>query len=102
MSKWKFKINNGVLLRDAIEDDNNAETLNMLRKCWSEIHEIIPDVYTQDELEDDIADIENQLDNLENYEDYGMTIEDCQDEINWLLEKFYDYCDDMGIWVGLK
>lgn len=102
MGKWEYKLNSGVTLRDAIDANSKEETLNALRKCYQEIHEKIPDDYDDDDLDDDIADIDNELDNLENYEDYDMTLDDIEDNINGLLNKFYDYCDAFKIWVGLN
>ena len=102
MGKWNYKLDSGKALREAIDNDDGENTLNCLRKCYEEIHKLIPDIYDEDDLTDDISEINNQLDNLENYEEYNMTEEDCQDEINDLLSDFYDFCDDNRIWIGLK
>lgn len=102
MANWKYKLVTGKALRDAIDNEDSKNTLNCLRKCYEEIHKLMPDLYDEDDLADDISEIDNQLDNLENYEEYDMTEEDCQDEINYLLQDFYDYCDDNRIWIGLK
>jgi hypothetical protein len=32
-------------------------------------------------------------------EDYSMTKDDVQEEINWQLSHLYDFCDAWGIWV---
>lgn len=102
MGKWNYKLDSGKALREAIDNDDSENTLNCLRKCYEEIHKLIPDIYDEDDLADDISEINNQLDNLANYEEYNMTEEDCQDEINDLLSDFYDFCDDNRIWIGLK
>lgn len=59
----------------------------------------MPDVYDADDLENDLEELDNQLDNCENYEDYSMTEDDIQEEINWQLSRLYDFCDEWGIWV---
>lgn len=101
MAKWRYILKNGKALRDAINKDSNEETLEALRKCYEEIHEAMPDEYTEEDLYRDIDEIENQLDNCENYEDYDMTEDDVQDEVNYLLSNFYDLCDGLRIWVEL-
>ena len=101
MANWKYKLKSGKALRDAIDAEDNVETLNALRACFEEIHRAMPDMYDEDDLEDDINEIENQLDNCENYADYDMTYDDIEDEINYMLNGFYDLCDSYRIWVGL-
>lgn len=102
MAKWKYKLSTGAALRTAIDDNNNEETLQRLKKCYEEIHKLMSDVYEEEDLYEDLSEIDNQLDNLENYEDYDMTLQDCEDEINYLLSDFYDFCDNNRIWVGLN
>lgn len=101
MRKWKYELFTGKALREAISEDSNEATLEALRACYKEIHRVMPDWYTEADLEEDIAEIENQLDNCENYEEYDMTEDDVQEEINYLLRHFYDFCDFNSIWVGL-
>ena len=81
--------------------NGTEDVLKYLEKAWREINKQFPEDYEEDELNDDIADIENERDNLYNYEDYDMTIEDVEENINYLLSNFYDYCDNMGIWVEM-
>ena len=99
MARWKYTLKTGKELREALQENDMEETLNILKKCWREIHKALPEEYDEDDLNNDIDDIENQLDNLENYDDYDMTLEDVEDEINYLLDNFYDFCDNMRIWV---
>lgn len=101
MSRWKHHIKNGKKLRKAINDDDNVQTLEALKECYKEINRIMVLIFDDDDLEDILSEIDNQLDNCENYEDYDMTEDDVQDEINYLLRQFYDLCDEMRIWVDL-
>lgn len=101
MRKWKYKLITGKALREAISEDSNEATLAALKTCYKEIHRAMPDWYDEDDLENDCAEIDNQLDNCENYFDYDMTEDDVQDEINYMLRRFYDFCDDNSIWIGL-
>ena len=100
MGRWIYTLKSGEALRNAIEDDDYDKVLDLLAVCLKEINAKFPDDYEDYELEDDLEDIENQRDNLENYADYDMTYEDVEDEINYLLDKFYDLCDGLRVWVG--
>lgn len=99
MSEWKHTLKNGKKLREAINDDDNVQTLEALKECYKEINRIMVSVFDDDDLEDILSEIENQLDNCKNYEDYSMTEDDVQDEINWQLSRLYDFCDAWRIWV---
>lgn len=56
-------------------------------------------MYDADDLVNDLEELDNQLDNCKNYEDYSMTEDEIQEEINWQLSRLYDFCDEWGIWV---
>lgn len=101
MTKWKYRLKTGSDLREAINDENYEDILKYLEKSWREINKKFPNDYEDDELNNDIADIENERDNLLNYEDYDMTMEDVEENINYLLTNLYDYCDNMGIWIEI-
>jgi hypothetical protein len=88
-------------LREAISDDDMAATLDALKDCWKEINKAMPDIYDEDDLENDLEELDNQLDNCENYEDYSMTEDDVQEEINYMLRNFYAFCDNNNIWITL-
>ncbi len=99
MSKWKYELESGANLRKAIDDDDNVLTLDALAECYKEIHRRMPEAYGKYELENDLDEIENQRDNLENHDEYEMSLKDCEDDINYLLRDFYDFCDANRIWV---
>lgn len=101
MNRWKHILKNGKNLREAINDDDNVQTLEALKECYKEINRIMLSAFDDDYLENVLSEIDNQLDNCENYEDYDMTEDDVQDEINYMLRQFYDLCDDLRIWVDL-
>lgn len=101
MNRWKHTLKNGKKLREAISDDDNIQTLEALRECYKEINRIMSSAFNDADLEDVLYEIDNQLDNCENYEDYDMTEDDVQDEINYMLRQFYDLCDYLRIWVDL-
>lgn len=98
---WTYTLKSGKSLRNAINSEDMSEVLRVLGDCWKEIHKKFPEDYDGYELESDLDEIENQLDNVENYEDYDMTYEDVEDEVNYLIERLYDFCDSMRIWVDI-
>lgn len=99
--KWVYTLKNGKALRQAIADEDQLGILTVLRDCWEEIHERFPEEYDEDDLSDELEDIDNEIDNLDNYEEYDMTYEDIEDNINYLLGNLYDFCDAFNIWVAL-
>lgn len=101
MRRWTYKLMTGKQLRQAISDDDMTATLDALKECWEEINKAMPDIYDNDDLVNDLEELDNQLDNCTNYEDYSMTEDDVQDEINYILRNFYDFCDDNNIWITL-
>ena len=101
MANWKYRLKTGSDLRESINDKNYEDVLKYLEKSWREINKKFPNDYEEDELNEDIADIENERDNLFNYEDYDMTMEDVEENINYLLTNLYDFCDNMGIWIEI-
>lgn len=98
---WKYTLKHGKALRNAIFEEDADTLLDELAECWKEIHENFPEDYDEFDLEDDLADIENQRDNLVNHDDYDMTYEDVQDEINYMLNNLYDFCDGYRIWIDI-
>ena len=99
MADWKYRLKTAPGLREAIHKGNCEEVLNQLEAAWKEIHERFPDDY--EDPESDISDIENERDNLANHEDYGMTMEDVEENIDYLLNNLYDFCDNMKIWIEI-
>ena len=92
---------NGKNLRKAIASEDKVAVLEALKDCWTEIYKKMPDYYDEYDLSNDIDDIDNQIDNAVNYEEYDMTEDDVEDEVNYLLDQFYDFCDGARVWVEL-
>lgn len=101
MANWQYTLKCSKKLRDAINEDDDYGTLEALKEAFTEINEKFTEDFDEYELEDALAECDNQLDNLENYEDYDMTYDDVQDEINYILDKLYDTCDWLRIWIGI-
>lgn len=101
MAYWKHELQNGNALRKAIYDEDIEKILNTLKDCYTEVSVAMPDYFDEDDLEDKIADIDNELDNYYNYANYDMTLQDVEDNVDGLLNNFYDFCDDLKVWVNL-
>lgn len=100
--RWKYHLQSGFQLRDSINADDSENILIALKKCYEEIHSLMPKIYDEDELEKDIEEIENQIDNCQNFEEYDMTEKDVENAINYMLNQFYDFCDYYKIWINMN
>lgn len=102
MGNWIYRLKSGTALRRAIDNEDLAEVLDKIEVCYEEIHSKFPDKFDSEDLEEIKADIDNERDNLENYEDYDdFEYEDVEDNINYLLNNLYDFCDDFDIWIEM-
>ena len=101
MSKWAVTIMSGKALRDAIYNDDTEKCYECLKDCYQELHDALPDEFTDVDLDMRLADIEEQLEIFHNLDDYDVDKEECEEEFNYLLDDFYDLCDDLRVWVGM-
>jgi len=101
MTQWNYILKSSKELRDAINSEDKFEVLNALESCWKEIREEFPEDYSRNDYENDYDDIANIRDDLYEDDHYGKSEEDLDDDINWLLNNLYDYCDAMRIWIEL-
>lgn len=107
-SEWRHELSSGTELRKALEDFDDFDiktaipALDALIKACDEAKQYV-DEYDAKQLEgikdevmshrDTISDSNFDEDEYENYEP--------QEEIDYLLDKFYDICDANKIWVKL-
>ena len=107
-SEWRHELSSGTELRRALEDFDDFDiktaipALDALIKACDEAKQYV-DEYDAKQLEgikdevmshrDTISDSNFDEDEYENYEP--------QEEIDYLLDKFYDICDANKIWVKL-
>lgn len=107
MAEWKYDLGiTGKLLREAIQTDVESieactETLNRLIRCldWIDQHctEDVKDYFYILRM-----DVEETIDNFKfldegDDEDYEIA----EDDVNDLLDTFYNCCDVCRIWIGL-
>ena len=85
-NKWQYEVNSKLAksLRDAIEDGNIDDVKTYLSMVWEDIADNT-DLLDDSELEDTLLDIE--------------MVEDDEDELDYLLEDLYDFCDNTRIWI---
>ena len=99
--RWKYTLESGKELRQAIEEDEEPpfdSTLDALEKCLNELREYmtVENGFEEDDFDIEFGDIEDDIEVWR-----GDESEEAEDEINYMLSKFYDSCDGLGIWVPL-
>lgn len=104
MADWKYTLKASSALRDAIDKDDPEKVLDALERAWIEIYHYVSDedIYSDAEFNDDLDNINNERDNLYYYEDYDITYDDVIDNIDYLCNELYDFCDAERIWIDLK
>lgn len=98
MANWRYKLKHGAALRKAIADEDYELVISELKECFKELHTAIPEDYNEDDLECDIADIEDFEYMVEYIEDEGDE-EDLINEVDSKLNDLYDLCDALRVWV---
>ena len=104
MAQWAYTLKASSALRNAIANEDPSAVLDALEKAWIEIYSHIGDenLYSDTDLDDDLENINNERDNLEYYEDYDMTLSDVIDNIDYLCNDLYDFCDANRIWIDIN
>ena len=96
MAMWKYTINNGTALREAIEDGSTEETVKCLLKCYNELKNKLSD----EDMEDYGYDIEDTIDTLKWYV-FSSDDEEDEENIDYYLAEFYDICDSVRAFISL-
>lgn len=93
MRRWKYKCIGGTQLREAIRNDDTVGVLKALIDCYNEIsiNYNTDDIFFVDDCDTYVDEIDELLEN--------DSIED--DDVNYELNAFYNFCDNMKIWVEL-
>lgn len=81
----------------SIESENWEEILYYLEKAYREIHLRFSDEFDETLLNQNVDEIRNEESNIDNLGYTDLTAFDIENNINWLLETFYDYCDAFNI-----
>ena len=73
-------------LRNAIRSGDIPKIKEALKEAFRELYRISPDDFYEDEIDEKIEDID-------------FIDDDDEEEIDGILERFYDICDDLSIWI---
>ena len=92
MANWNYTCKNGKALINAIDGENTVKILKALINCYEEIRAMLAE---DDSLYD--SDIEVSIYDIQDRLNGGDTEED---DVDILLEEFYDLCDEVRIWVA--
>jgi hypothetical protein len=95
MRNWRYTVETGVELRDAIRDED-AKVLRLLCEASSELLSKLNEE-DRDNYDLDLLDI---IEECEADFDYDDT-EDYNDYVNYQLSRFYDVCDAVDAWVSI-
>ena len=91
MKRWKYKLKNGVQLREAISNEDLEQTVKCLLFCYQELNEKLDAEdreYRWDKIDDALVELQCfEFD------------EDAEENLNDHLADFYDLCDEIGVWV---
>ena len=101
MAEWKYKLKFGQALRNALATEDPDKVIDALVACFTEIHKAMPEYLDDSDLEDFLTELADYRDTLQNYEDYDMSYDDAVDNVDYMLDKLYDICDDLRIWIPL-
>lgn len=93
MARWKYKLNSGTALREAIYNDDMEQVVKCLLLCYQELLDKL-DEYDEQDYE---IDIQDSIGVLMAYE--LCHYEDDEDYINDQLADFYDLCDELRAWI---
>lgn len=96
MARWKYTLNSGSALREAIDNYDMEQVVKCLLLCYRELLDKL-DEWDEENYEIDIHDIIGVLMAYELCPDE----EDEEDYINDKLEEFYDLCDELRAWIEI-
>ena len=110
MGKWKYKLNEGVKLRELIDGDtddkeNQALIIEQIIVCCKALLEKLDDKdkeYYQMELEDLINVMDGEGDYIRNGEDLYESFYSTEELADARLAEFYDICDACRCWIDLN
>ena len=98
--KWNHKVPDKMAkdLRQAIDDDNYEVVITTLISIYNYLKDILPE-----DLDDFIDSAIDDLEFLDISPDADEDeMEEFYDDVNSNLERFYDFCDDLKIWIPVK
>ena len=88
---WKKTLNPKIAmnLRNAVRNGDIPKIKEALKEAFRELYRISPDDFYEDEIDEKIEDID-------------FIDDDDEEEIDGILGRFYDICDDLSIWIPIS
>lgn len=91
--KWKYTLESGSALREAICNEDIMQTAECLRNCCIELNRKL----RGEDKSDYALDLDDMCDSLWCFE----VDEDAEENLNCYLADFYDICDAVGAWIEI-
>ena len=91
--RWNYKVPKDVAL--ALRDAVDAGDLGAVKEAIAKVYESLIDILSKDFDEYDLED-------LRDYAEEARDVDEDEDEIDYLLDNLYDYCDNMSIWIPVS
>lgn len=107
---WKKKMDADVVnrFRKAIDEDNYPVIQASLELIYRIIHQMYPDEFNEEDLQDKLDDIKllptdpDRSDDLIDDYDIGLDVDEYYAELyDYELEQLYNICDTLSIWLPL-
>ena len=96
MARWKYTLNSGSALREAIDNEDTEQVVKCLLLCYQELLDKL-DEWDEEDYEIDIHDSIGVLQAYELCPDE----DDEESYLNDKLEELYDLCDELRVWIGI-
>lgn len=93
MARWKYTLNSGSALREAINNEDTERVVKCLLICYKELL----DKLVGEDRKGFMWDIADTIDVLTLYE----LDSDDEDNVNYYLEEFYNLCDELRAWIEI-
>lgn len=87
MARWKYSLNSGSALREAIDNEDAEQAVKCLLLCYKELQSKL----TEKDKDYRGMEIEDAIFNLENF--------DIDEDVDDYLSDFYDLCDELRAWI---
>ena len=101
MANWRYTLKFSKALRNAIDEEDYSAVVDALVACFTELSQLVPGIYDDSELQEDLMELSDIQDEIDDCDDYCMDSEELEDTINGMLSKLYDICDSCRIWIAI-
>jgi len=99
MAGWKYRLESGKALRQAIDMEDYEKVVEGLRCLYREIHKVVPEMYDEDDLQNTMDDLDMLEGTVYGYQEEDVDEDELVEEIDYALGEVYDLCDTYRLWV---